>query len=42
MYPIGQILNFDSRRELQNRETEHMHASIHIVDASKIDENEED
>ena len=42
MYPIGQILNFDSRREFQNRETEHMHASIHIVDASKIDENEED
>ena len=39
-HPICQILNFDDRREFQNRETEHMHAPTHIVDAPKIDENE--
>ena len=41
MHPIGQILNFDDRREFQNRGTEHMHVPIHIVDAPKIDENED-
>ena len=41
MHPIGQILNFVDRREFQNRGTEHMHAPIHIVDAPKIDENED-
>ena len=40
MHPIGQILNFDERREFKNRGTEHMHAPIHIVDVPKIDENE--
>ena len=39
MYPTGQILNLDDRREFQNRETEHMHAPIHVADAPKIDEN---
>ena len=38
MHPIGQILNFDDRREFQNRETELMHAPIHIV----VDEKNED
>ena len=41
MHPIGQILNFDDWREFQNRGIEHMHVSIHIVDAPKIDENED-
>ena len=41
MHPIGQILNFDDRREFQNRGTEHMHVPIHIVDAPKINENED-
>ena len=41
MHHNGQILNFDDRREFQNRETEHMHAPIHIADAPKIDENED-
>ena len=41
MHPIGQILNFDDRREFQNRGTEHMHVPIHVVDAPKIDENED-
>ena len=40
MHPVGQILNFDDWREFQKRETEHMHAQIHIVDPPKIDENE--
>ena len=39
MHPIGQILNFDDRREFQNRGTEHFHAPIHVVGAPKIDEN---
>ena len=38
---VGQILNFDNRREFQNRGTEHMHALIHIVDAPKIDQSED-
>ena len=29
MYPIGQILNYDERREFQNRWTEYMHPLIH-------------
>ena len=37
MYPIAQILNFDDRREFQNRGTEHMHAPIHVVDTPKTD-----
>ena len=41
MHPIGQILNFDDRREFQNRGTEQMQAPIHIVDVPKIDENED-
>ena len=41
MPPIGQILKFNDQREFQNRGTEHMHAPIHIIDAPKIDENED-
>ena len=41
MHSIAQILNFHNEREFQNRETEHMHAPIHIVDAPKIDGNED-
>ena len=41
MHPIGQILNFANQRKFRNRETEHMHALIHIEDAPKIDENED-
>ena len=39
MHPIGQTLNFDDRRAFQNRWTEHMHTAIHILDAPKIDGN---
>ena len=38
---MGQILNFNYRREFQNRGTEHVHAPIHILDVPKIDENED-
>ena len=41
MHPIGQTLNFSNQRKFRNRETEHMHALIHIEDAPKIDENED-
>ena len=41
MHFIGQILNFEDRREFPKRGTEYMHAQIHIVDALKIDENED-
>ena len=41
IHPIGQILNFNYRREFQNRGTEHVHAPIHILDVPKIDENED-
>ena len=37
--PIGQILIFDDRREFQNRGISR--CQIHIVDAPKIDENED-
>ena len=39
MHPIGQILNYDERREFQNRGTEHIHAPIHIVGAPILDED---
>ena len=41
MHPIGQILNVDDQTEFQNSRTEHIHTLIHIVDAPKIDENED-
>ena len=37
MHPIGQILNVDCKNEFQDRGNEHLHAAIHIVDAPKID-----
>ena len=36
MYPIGQIFNFDDRREFQNRGTGHIHAY-----PTHVDENED-
>ena len=41
IHPIGQILNFNYRREFQDTGTEHVHVPIHIVDVPKIDENED-
>ena len=36
-HPIGQILNYDRRKEMQGRGTEHFHAAVHVKDAPKID-----
>ena len=30
MHPIGQILNFDDRREYQCRGTKHFHPPLHV------------
>ena len=38
---MGPILNYDERREFQNRGTEHMHSPVHVVDAPKLDEDDE-
>ena len=41
MHPVGQIIIFNEKRELQNRGTEDMHASVHVIDALRLDENDE-
>lgn len=41
MLPIGHILNYDERREFQNRGTDHIHPPVHIVDALRLDEDDE-
>ena len=41
MHSIGQILNYDERREFQNGGTEHIYSPIHIVDALGLDEDDE-
>ena len=43
MHPIGQILNYDDRREYQGRGVQHVHAPIHVKDSPKLDkESDED
>jgi hypothetical protein len=37
LHPVGQILNVDCKSEFQDRGNEHLHAAIHVVDAPKID-----
>ena len=39
MHPVGQIINYDDRREYQGRGTQHLHAPIHIEGAPKLDED---
>ena len=39
--PIGKILNFDSKREFQQKGPEHPHIGIHVVGAPKIDEDDD-
>ena len=41
MHSIGQILNYDSKREFQLRGLEHPHCSFHIIGTPKIDENDD-
>ncbi|XP_066930030.1 uncharacterized protein [Clytia hemisphaerica] len=41
MHPIGQILNYDNRREFQHRTgLEHVHAQVHIKAAPQINEKD--
>ena len=41
MHPIGDILNFDSKREFQQKGPEHPHIGIHVMGAPKIDEDDD-
>ena len=41
MHPIGEILNYDDKREFQQKGPEHMHVGIHIKGAPKIDEEDD-
>ena len=41
MHPIGEILNYDDKREFQQKGPEHMHVGIHIKGALKIDEDDD-
>ena len=36
-HPVGQVLNFDRRKEMQGRGTEHFHSEVHVKDAPKLD-----
>lgn len=36
-HPIGQILNYDLRKEMQGRGTAHFHAAIRVLGAPKLD-----
>ena len=43
IHPIGNILNYDERGEFQSGTgNKHVHASIHIKDAPKVDEDSDD
>ena len=39
---LGQILNFDDRREYQDRSTKHFHAPLHVEGAPGLDKDEDD
>ncbi len=38
VHPVGQILNYDIRKEMQGRGTAHFHSAVHVKDAPKLDE----
>lgn len=40
MHTFVQTLNFEDQREFQKSETEHINTPIYIVDAQKVEENE--
>ena len=42
MHPIGQKLNYDDRREYQGRGTQHFHAPIHVENAPKVNEDDDE
>ena len=39
LHPIGQILNYDIRKEMQSRGTQHFHSAIHVKDAPTLQRN---
>ena len=41
MHPIGQILNFDDRKEYEGRGTKHFHTPLHVEGAPKLVEDED-
>ena len=41
MHAISQIWNCEDQREFQNQGTEHMRAPIHVLEAQKIEENDD-
>lgn len=41
-HPIGCILNYDRRTEMQGRGTQHFHCAIHVKDAPKLDTNSDE
>ncbi|XP_066924610.1 uncharacterized protein [Clytia hemisphaerica] len=43
LHPIGQILNYNDRREFQHRTgLEHVHSQVHIKDAPRINDSSKD
>jgi DNA replication protein DnaC len=41
-HPIGQILNYDRRIEMQSRGTAHFHSAIHVVGAPVLDRDSDE
>ena len=39
LHPIGQLLNYDDRREYQERGAQHMHVTAHVQGAPQFDES---
>jgi len=42
LHPIGQVLNYDDRREYQDRGAQHMHVTVHIEGAPQFDESSDE
>ena len=38
-HPIGQILNYDVKKEFQGQGRVHFHVTLHVKDAPKLEEN---
>ena len=41
-HPIGQVLNYDTKKEFQGRGRVHFQIALHVKDAPKLDENPDD
>jgi hypothetical protein len=42
LHPVGQILNYDIRKEIQSRGTAHFHSAVHVKEAPIIDKNSDE